>query len=112
MALPKALIDSLPNLKLVVTTGGKNRSIDIEACKARGIVVCGTRSNDPAPTVDVAWGLILSAARNLNREDALMRRGGWQEKIGFTLHGKTLGIMGSAISASAWPSSARRSAWR
>jgi D-3-phosphoglycerate dehydrogenase len=94
MALPKALIDRLPNLKLVVTTGGKNRSIDIDACKARGIVVCGTRSNDPAPTVDVAWGLILSAARNLNREDALMRRGGWQEKIGFTLHGKTLGIIG------------------
>ena len=94
MPLPKALIDRLPNLKLVVTTGGKNRSIDIDACKARGIVVCGTRSLDPAPTVDVAWGLILAAARNLHREDALMRRGGWQEKIGFTLHGKTLGVIG------------------
>jgi D-3-phosphoglycerate dehydrogenase len=94
MPLPKALIDRLPNLKLVITTGGKNRSIDIDACKARGIVVCGTRSLDPAPTVDVAWGLILAAARNLHREDALMRRGGWQEKIGFTLHGKTLGVIG------------------
>ncbi len=94
MPLPKALIDRLPNLKLVVTTGGKNRSIDVDACKARGIVVCGTRSHDPAPTIDVAWGLILSAARNLHREDALMRRGGWQEKIGFTLHGKTLGVIG------------------
>ena len=94
MALPKALIDRLPNLKLVITTGGRNRSIDVEACNARGIVVCGTRSADPAPTIDVAWGLILSAARNLNREDALMRKGGWQERIGFTLHGKTLGLLG------------------
>jgi len=94
MPLPKALIDRLPNLKLVVTTGGRNRSIDIEACTARGIVVCGTRSLDPAPTIDIAWGLILSAARNLNREDALMRAGGWQERLGFTLHGKTLGILG------------------
>ena len=94
MALPKALIDRLPNLKLVVTTGGKNRSIDIEACTARGIVVCCTSAADPAPTIDIAWGLILSAARNLNREDALMRAGGWQERLGFTLHGKTLGVIG------------------
>ncbi|MBX9758364.1 MAG: D-2-hydroxyacid dehydrogenase family protein [Beijerinckiaceae bacterium] len=94
MALPKALIDRLPNLKLVITTGGRNRSIDVEACKARGIVVCGTRSADPAPTIEIAWGLILSAARNLAREDAHMRRGGWQERMGFSLHGKTLGIVG------------------
>ena len=94
MALPKALIDRLPNLKLVITTGGRNRSIDVEACKARGIVVCGTRSADPAPTIEIAWGLILSAARNLSREDAHMRRGGWQERLGFSLHGKTLGIVG------------------
>src|SRR5690606_7905266 len=84
----------LPNLKLVITTGGRNRSIDVEACKARGIVVCGTRSADPAPTIEIAWGLILSAARNLSREDANMRRGGWQERLGFSLHGKTLGVVG------------------
>ncbi len=94
MPLPKSLIDRLPNLKLVITTGGRNRSIDVEACKARGIVVCGTRSADPAPTIEIAWGLILSAARNLSREDANMRRGGWQERIGFSLHGKTLGVVG------------------
>jgi phosphoglycerate dehydrogenase-like enzyme len=94
MPLPAALIEQLPNLKLVITTGGRNRSIDVEACKARGVVVCGTRSADPAPTVEIAWGLILSAARNLTREDAHMRRGGWQERIGFSLHGKTLGIVG------------------
>ena len=94
MPLPKSLIDRLPNLKLVITTGGRNRSIDIEACMARGIAVCGTRSQDPAPTIEIAWGLILSAARNLSREDAHMRRGGWQERLGFSLHGKTLGIVG------------------
>jgi D-3-phosphoglycerate dehydrogenase len=94
MPLPRALIERLPNLKLVITTGGRNRSIDVEACKERGIVVCGTRSADPAPTVEIAWGLILSAARNLSREDANMRRGGWQERIGFSLHGKTLGVVG------------------
>lgn len=94
MALPKALIERLPNLKLVITTGGRNRSIDVAACKERGIVVCGTRSADPAPTIEIAWGLILAAARNLHREEALMRKGGWQEKVGFSLHGKTLGIVG------------------
>jgi phosphoglycerate dehydrogenase-like enzyme len=94
MPLPRALIERLPNLKLVITTGGRNRSIDVEACKERGIIVCGTRSADPAPTIEIAWGLILSAARNLSREDANMRRGGWQERIGFSLHGKTLGVVG------------------
>lgn len=94
MPLPRALIERLPKLKLVVTTGGRNRSIDVEACRERGVVVCGTRSADPAPTIEIAWGLILSAARNLSREDAHMRRGGWQERIGFSLHGKTLGVVG------------------
>ena len=94
MALPRALIEKLPNLKLVITTGGRNRSIDVAACKDRGIIVCGTRSADPAPTVDVAWWLILSAARNLHREDAHMRAGGWQEKLGFSVNGKTLGLIG------------------
>lgn len=94
MPLSAALIERLPNLKLVITTGGRNRSIDVAACNARGIIVCGTRSADPAPTIEIAWGLILSAARNLAREDAHMRRGGWQERIGFSLHGKTLGVLG------------------
>jgi len=94
MPLPRALIERLPKLKLVITTGGRNRSIDVEACKERGVVVCGTRSADPAPTIEIAWGLILSAARNLSREDAYMRRGGWQERLGFSLHGKTLGVVG------------------
>jgi len=94
MPLPRALIEKLPNLKLVITTGGRNRSIDVAACKERGIVVCGTRSADPAPTVDVAWWLILSAARNLHREERHMRAGGWQEKLGFSVAGLTLGLIG------------------
>jgi D-3-phosphoglycerate dehydrogenase len=94
MPLPRELIERLPNLKLVITTGGRNRSVDVAACNERGVVVCGTRSGDPAPTIEIAWGLILAAARNLNREEALMRRGGWQEQLGFSLHGKTLGVLG------------------
>lgn len=94
MPLPRALIEKLPNLKLVITTGGRNRSIDVAACKERGIIVCGTRSADPAPTVDVAWWLILSAARNLHREERHMRAGGWQEKLGFSVAGLTLGLIG------------------
>ncbi len=94
MPLPRALIERLPNLKLVITTGGRNRSIDVAACQERGVLVCGTRYGDPAPTIEIAWGLILSAARNIHREEALMRAGGWQEKIGFSLHGKTLGVVG------------------
>lgn len=94
MPLPRALVEKLPNLKLVITTGGRNRSIDVAACKERGIIVCGTRSADPAPTVDVAWWLILSAARNLHREERHMRAGGWQEKLGFSVAGLTLGLIG------------------
>lgn len=94
MPLPRALIEKLPNLKLVITTGGRNRSIDVAACQERGIIVCGTRSADPAPTVDVAWWLILSAARNLHREERHMRAGGWQEKLGFSVAGLTLGLIG------------------
>ncbi|MDH7799403.1 MULTISPECIES: D-2-hydroxyacid dehydrogenase family protein [unclassified Beijerinckia] len=94
MPLSRALIEKLPNLKLVITTGGRNRSIDVAACQERGIIVCGTRSADPAPTVDVAWWLILSAARNLHREERHMRAGGWQEKLGFSVAGRTLGLIG------------------
>lgn len=94
MPLPRALVEKLPNLKLVITTGGRNRSIDVAACQERGIIVCGTRSADPAPTVDVAWWLILSAARNLHREERHMRAGGWQEKLGFSVAGLTLGLIG------------------
>ena len=90
---PAALIDALPNLRLLVTTGMWNRSIDHEAAARRGITVCGTRSSAQAP-VELTWALILAAARHVAAEDASVRRGEWQTRVGTELHGKTLGVLG------------------
>ena len=90
---PKSLIDALPNLKLIVTAGMRNASVDMEAAKARGIVVCGTTSGNHA-TAELAMGLIVALARNLHVEFANMREGRWQTTVGHDLHGKTLGLLG------------------
>lgn len=90
---PRALIEQLPNLKLLVTTGARNRSIDLEACAARGITVSGTPSF-AHPTVDLTWGLILSLMRRIPEQQAALREGRWQVALGQTLEGKTLGCVG------------------
>jgi phosphoglycerate dehydrogenase-like enzyme len=90
---PRALIEQLPNLKLLITTGGRNRGIDLEACAERGITVCGTPSF-AHPTVDLTWGLILSLMRRIPEQEAALREGRWQVKLGNTLEGKTLGCVG------------------
>lgn len=90
---PKTLIARLPKLKLIATTGMRNAAIDVRAAAERGIVVCGTDSL-PYPTAELAWGLILSLARNIPREDRNMRAGGWQTTVGVGLRGKTLGLVG------------------
>jgi phosphoglycerate dehydrogenase-like enzyme len=92
-AFRRSLLERLPKLKLLVTTGMVNASIDVKAAAELGIVVSGTRSL-PHPTAELAWGLILALARNIVREDAGMRKGGWQTTIGIGLHGKVLGILG------------------
>ena len=84
---------ALPDLKLLVTTGMGNASIDMEAARERGITVCGTGSL-PSPTAELTWGLILAFQRNLLEEDLRMREGGWQRTIGPELAGRTLGILG------------------
>ena len=84
---------SLPNLKLLVTTGMGNASIDMEAARELGITVCGTGSL-PSPTAELAWGLIIALQRNLPEEDRRIREGGWQRTIGPELAGRTLGIVG------------------
>ena len=84
---------SLPDLKLLVTTGMANASIDMEAARERGIVVSGTGSL-PSPTAELAWGLIIALQRNLLEEGLRMREGGWQRTIGPELAGRTLGILG------------------
>ena len=92
-AFRRSLLERLPKLKLLVTTGMVNASIDMKAAGERGIVVSGT-SSLRHPTAELTWGLMLALARNIPREDAGMRKGVWQSTLGIGLHGKVLGILG------------------
>ena len=95
MPVPRALIERLPDLRLIVVTGAHNRTLDLEAAAERGIVVSHTRGGESQyATPELAWALILACARHLPEEDRRMRQGGWQETIGMALHGKALGILG------------------
>jgi phosphoglycerate dehydrogenase-like enzyme len=88
------LIGRLPNLKLIVTIGMANAAIDLEAAKARNILVSGTDGVDLEATPILTWALILGITRNLYAETASVRAGGWQVSIGTDLAGKTLGLLG------------------
>ena len=91
---PRVVIDGLPKLKLLITTGAYNASIDMKACAERGIVVCGTGSFGN-PTTGVTFGLILELTRRIGWEHARMKaREPWQETLGMDIEGKTLGIIG------------------
>jgi len=90
---PKSLIDQLPKLKLLITTGMRNASIDMAAARDRGITVCGTEGSG-ADTAELAWGLILAAARRIADDHRAMREGQWQTRLGHRLEGKTLGVVG------------------
>jgi phosphoglycerate dehydrogenase-like enzyme len=96
MPFPRALIEALPNLKLIVVTGRAHRTLDLDAAMERGIPVCNTdgRPGMDAATPELTWGLILALARNIPAETADMTRGGWQTTAGVTLHGRTLGLLG------------------
>jgi phosphoglycerate dehydrogenase-like enzyme len=95
MPFPRAMFERLPRLRLLVTTGAKNRSIDLEAATDHGVVVCGTGGQySMHTTAELAWTLILAAMRHLPTEERNMRGGGWQTTVGRGLHGKTLGIIG------------------
>jgi phosphoglycerate dehydrogenase-like enzyme len=89
-----ALIERLPRLKLILSVGMWNAAIDLDAAKARGIVVSGTMGGDPAATPALTWSLILGITRNLYGEAASLRAGGWQTQLGVDINGKTLGILG------------------
>lgn len=90
---PRALFEKLPNLKLLVTTGMRNASVDLAAAADHDVMVCGTRGL-ARNTVELTWALILSVARSLPFEDRRMREGGWQTTLGRDLEGATLGIIG------------------
>jgi phosphoglycerate dehydrogenase-like enzyme len=83
----------LPNLRLLVTTGMRNASIDVAAAAAAGVTVCGTGGSGAA-TPELTWALILSLVRHVPAEDQAIRDGGWQHTLGFGLHGRTLGVVG------------------
>jgi phosphoglycerate dehydrogenase-like enzyme len=89
----RALFDKLPNLKLLVTTGKRNASIDLAAAKDRGVLVCNTGGAGRA-TAELAIGLMIGLARHLGVEFQNMRNGGWQTTVGSDLDGKTLGLIG------------------
>jgi len=90
---PKSLIDALPDLKLLVTTGMRNLSFDMEAARERGIVVCGTAMLG-YPASEHALALILALFKKISVEDRAMHEGGWQAAVSEGMNGKTLGILG------------------
>ena len=91
---PRAVIEALPALKLLVTTGMRNASIDLEAAKARGVGVCGTPAFGKA-TAAIATGLMLELARHIGYENARLTAGAvWQTTIGLDLEGVTLALLG------------------
>ena len=91
--ITKSLIDSLPKLKYIMTSGMRNNAIDLEAAKKRNIVVCGTEIN-PNPAAEITWALILGLYKNMRQEIDNMFQGYWQTTIGFELKGKMLGLIG------------------
>ena len=90
---PAALFERLPKLELLVSTGLRNRAIDLDAARNAGVVVCGTRAV-ASGTVELTWGLIIALVRNIAREDAAVRAGQWQISVGPELAGRTLGVIG------------------
>jgi phosphoglycerate dehydrogenase-like enzyme len=91
---PRAVIEALPDLKLLITTGAKNNSFDVKAAAERGVTVCGTGALG-SPTTGIAFGLMLELTRRIGFENARMKKGEpWQVTIGQDLEGLTLGIVG------------------
>ncbi len=91
---PRAMFDQLPKLKLLITSGLRNNSIDMAAAKDKGVVVCGTQwPRDP--TAPLTMGMILELTRNIGRENARMHAGEYLQKhVGIEIEGKTLGVIG------------------
>jgi phosphoglycerate dehydrogenase-like enzyme len=93
---PRALIEALPNLRYLCVTGKRYDTVDLDACRDRGVIVSNTPVSGAGAgaVTELTWGIILSLARKISAEDRLMRAGGWQHFLGNTLRGKRLGIVG------------------
>jgi phosphoglycerate dehydrogenase-like enzyme len=104
-AFPREVLERLPNLALMITTGMRNAAVDIEYLQSRGVRVCGTgipgyggTSQEPPPgvpsTIEVAWALILALFKRVSQEDRALRAGIWQQGLPANLAGATLGLVG------------------
>ena len=91
--MTNGLIENLPNLKYIMTSGMRNKAINLEAAKKKNIIVCGTEINSN-PAAEVTWALILGLYRNMKQEIDNMFQGYWQTTVGFELKGKVLGLIG------------------
>jgi phosphoglycerate dehydrogenase-like enzyme len=91
--LTREILQQLPNLKLIASTGPRNASIETQAAADLGIAVTAT-GYDSAPTIEFTWSLILASMRRIDREAASLRAGGWQTGLGSNLRGKSLGVVG------------------
>ena len=91
--ISKSLISGIKNLKYIMTSGMRNKAIDLEEAKKRNIIVCGTDIN-PNPAAEITWALILGLMRNMKQEIDNMFQGYWQTTVGFELKGKILGLIG------------------
>jgi phosphoglycerate dehydrogenase-like enzyme len=89
----RRVLERLGNLKLLVTTGMANDSIDLAAARELGVTVCGT-AGLAYPTAELTIGLMIDLVRFIAVEDANLRRGGWQTRLGMSLSGRTLGVIG------------------
>jgi phosphoglycerate dehydrogenase-like enzyme len=93
MPLTREILQQLPNLRLIASTGQRNASIDTQTAADRGIAVTAT-GYDSTPTIEFTWSLILASMRGIDREAASLRAGGWQTGLGSNLRGKSLGVAG------------------
>ena len=91
--MTRAIIERLPRLRLIASTGTRNASIDIEAASERGVEVMNTGYSS-TPTIELTWAVILASARNIVAENASLRAGSWQRFVGDDLAGRTLGVLG------------------
>jgi phosphoglycerate dehydrogenase-like enzyme len=91
--MPRPVFERLTKLKLLITTGARNASVDMQAAADHNVTVSGTRGTQP-PTAELTWALILACMRQVAFEDRAMRRGQWQSTVGRTMAGATLGLLG------------------
>src|SRR5271154_5475483 len=91
--MTRSIIERLPKLRMIASTGTRNASIDLKATEERGVQVVYTGYTS-APTIELTWALILASARNLVAESASLRGGGWQQSVGDDMAGRTLGVLG------------------